>query len=97
MTENKKGAHEWLIEFSKKPTNINFFIEILDNALKSLNSDYEAKRNLNITLETPKITIAKKGLFYQWLKTKSKLGGQHKIPRLSNNRKIIDEILSIEF
>ena len=95
MKENTKGSHEWLIEFSKKPKDIQFFTEILDNALKSINSDYEAKRYLNITLNIPKVTIAKKGLFYQWLKNNNKLGGQHKIPRLCNTRKIIDELLKI--
>ncbi|MCF6349732.1 MAG: GH3 auxin-responsive promoter family protein [Flavobacteriaceae bacterium] len=88
-----KGSHEWLIEFSKKPTDLAYFTEVLDNSLKAINSDYEAKRYLNITLEMPKITIAKKNLFYNWLKKNNKLGGQHKVPRLANNRHFIDELI----
>lgn len=93
MQEGKKGKHQWLIEFEKAPKDLAFFTEILDNALKTINSDYEAKRYLNITLDLPQITLAKKGLFYKWLKAKKKLGGQHKIPRLSNDRELINEIL----
>ncbi len=95
MDDNQKGGHQWIIEFEKKPDNIDYFAEILDNALKSLNSDYEAKRYKNITLDFPKITIVEKGTFYKWLKKNKKIGGQHKIPRLSNNRKYIDEILNV--
>ena len=95
MESKNKGSHEWLIEFSKKPLYIEIFIKELDNSLKELNSDYEAKRYLNITLNVPKITIAKKGLFYKWLKKNKKLGGQHKIPRLCNTRKIIDELIEL--
>ncbi len=97
MEGNKKGSHEWLIEFSKKPTDISFFTEILDTNLKAINSDYEAKRYLNITLEIPKITIAEDGLFYKWLKKNNKLGGQHKIVRLANNRDFMDALLSTNF
>ena len=95
MEGKEKGAHEWLIEFKKPPTDINLFNELLDNALKSLNSDYEAKRYNNITLNKPKINIARQQLFYDWLKLHNKLGGQHKIPRLSNTRKYIDELLTL--
>ncbi|WP_372752956.1 GH3 auxin-responsive promoter family protein [Labilibaculum sp.] len=95
MDSNRKGSHQWLIEFEKSPQNIDEFTFILDNALMSLNSDYEAKRYKNITLEKPLISIAKAGLFYQWLKEKGKLGGQNKVPRLSNNRTIIEELLKI--
>ncbi len=95
MKDNKKGGHEWLIEFEKKPDNIKNFTEILDKSLKELNSDYEAKRYKNMTLDFPKIKIAKKGIFYKWLKQKNKLGGQNKIPRLANDRKYIDELLII--
>ena len=93
MSVKEKGAHEWIIEFRKAPKEINYFIEFLDNALKSLNSDYEAKRYNNITLTMPKVHIAREHLFYDWLKTKDKLGGQHKIPRLSNKRDYIEELL----
>lgn len=93
MEGKEKGAHEWLIEFKTPPKDINYFNELLDNALKSLNSDYEAKRYNNITLNKPKINIARTHLFYDWLKEKDKLGGQHKIPRLSNTRDYIEELL----
>ncbi len=95
MQGKEKGAHEWLIEFKTPPEDINYFNELLDNALKSLNSDYEAKRYNNITLNKPKINIARHHLFYDWLKDKDKLGGQHKIPRLSNSREYIDELLHL--
>ena len=93
MKGKKKGAHEWMIEFSDPPENIEYFTELLDNALKSLNSDYEAKRFNNMTLNKPKVHIARENLFYDWLKSKNKLGGQNKIPRLSNNRTFIDDLL----
>ena len=95
MEGKEKGAHEWLIEFKNPPNDINYFNELLDNALKSLNSDYEAKRYNNMTLNKPKINIARTHLFYDWLKEKDKLGGQHKVPRLSNSRDYIDELLSL--
>lgn len=95
MNNKKSGGHEWLIEFKKLPNNINYFTELLDNALKSINSDYEAKRYLNMTLSMPKVNIAQSGLFYNWLKQQGKLGGQHKIPRLSNSRKHIEELKAI--
>ncbi len=95
MDDNQKGGHQWLIEFEKPPENIDYFAEVLDNALKSLNSDYEAKRYKNLTLDFPKINILKPGTFYEWLKQKGKIGGQHKVPRLANNRKYIEEILKI--
>ncbi len=93
MTDKEKGAHEWIIEFRKPPEDMAYFTEVLDNALKSLNSDYEAKRYNNITLKMPKVHVARKNLFHDWLKSKNKLGGQHKIPRLSNNRDCIEELL----
>lgn len=95
MQGKEKGAHEWLIEFKKPPQNLSYFCELFDNALKSLNSDYEAKRYHNITLNVPKIHIARPNLFYDWLKQKNKLGGQHKVPRLSNNRDYITELLKL--
>jgi hypothetical protein len=94
MQGKNKGAHEWLIEFKTPPKNIAYFSELLDNALKSLNSDYEAKRFNNITLNQPKLHVAKSGLFYNWLKNNSKLGGQNKIARLSNSRNFIEELLT---
>ncbi|PHS51531.1 MAG: hypothetical protein COB01_10130 [Lutibacter sp.] len=95
MNGKSNGAHEWLIEFRKEPECINYFTEILDNALKAINSDYEAKRTHNLTLGMPKINIAKEGLFYTWLKRNGKLGGQHKVPRLSNSRKHLEELLNL--
>tara|TARA_R110000868_G_scaffold57646_3_gene178022 strand:- start:3914 stop:5428 length:1515 start_codon:yes stop_codon:yes gene_type:complete len=93
MAGKEKGGHEWIIEFRKPPEELAYFTEFLDNALKSLNSDYEAKRYNNITLKMPKVHIARENLFYDWLKSKDKLGGQHKIPRLSNKRDYVEELL----
>jgi hypothetical protein len=93
MAGKEKGAHEWIIEFRKPPEELDYFIEVLDNALKSLNSDYEAKRYNSITLKMPLVHVARENLFYDWLKSKDKLGGQHKIPRLSNKRDYVEELL----
>ncbi|CAM3527580.1 GH3 auxin-responsive promoter family protein [Zobellia roscoffensis] len=95
MVDKEKGAHEWIIEFRNPPEDIDVFTEYLDNALKSLNSDYEAKRYNNITLNMPKVHVARENLFYDWLKLKGKLGGQHKIPRLSNKRGYVEELLQM--
>ncbi|MFD0993404.1 GH3 auxin-responsive promoter family protein [Tenacibaculum geojense] len=95
MNGKSKGAHEWVIEFKKAPDNLHFFTEMLDNSLKNCNSDYEAKRYNNMTLAMPTVHAAKEGLFYTWLKTKGKLGGQHKVPRLSNKRDFIEELLQL--
>jgi hypothetical protein len=95
FSETHNGAHEWLIEFEQPPVNLNKFTIELDKALKSLNSDYEAKRAGNIALELPKIHILPNGVFNKWLLSKNKLGGQHKIPRLCNDRKILEEILTL--
>ncbi len=92
---NENACHEWLIEFEKAPENIEYFAETLDNALKSLNSDYEAKRYHNMVLRAPIVHQVPEHTFYNWLKTKNKLGGQYKVPRLSNNRKYVDEILKM--
>lgn len=93
---NESGAHEWLVEFEKLPKDIEYFSEVLDNALKSLNSDYEAKRYQNMILRSPVVKIVPEGTFYNWLKSKSRLGGQYKVPRLFNDRKYIEEILSLK-
>ena len=95
MKGKAKGAHEWLIEFRNTPEKIEGFRDALDQELQSLNSDYEAKRYNNMTLNQPKIQVARDNLFYDWLKAKGKLGGQHKIPRLSNDRAYIDELLQM--
>jgi hypothetical protein len=91
----KQGAHQWLIEFSKEPERMDYFAEMLDNALKSINSDYEAKRFNNYVLQSPQVNKLPKGTFYKWMQSKEKLGGQHKIPRLSNERKFVEEILAL--
>ncbi len=96
MDDDRKGSHEWLIEFEKSPSDLNYFTSLLDNALCSINSDYEAKRYKSITLEMPTVRNLSNGTFYHWLRVKGKLGGQNKIPRLSNDRKYIEEILSLE-
>ncbi|WP_055443718.1 GH3 auxin-responsive promoter family protein [Lacinutrix himadriensis] len=95
MQGREKGAHEWLIEFKTPPKDIHMFNELFDNALKALNSDYEAKRYNNLTLNKPTVHVAREKLFYDWLKQNNKLGGQHKIPRLSNTRDYIEELLKL--
>lgn len=93
MKENEKGAHEWMIEFSKEPDNFEKFVQILDQKLQEINSDYEAKRYKNITLNPPVVHRAKKGLFFEWLRLRGKVGGQNKVPRLSNTREYLEPIL----
>ncbi len=95
MSTEAKGRHQWIIEFEKMPDNIDHFTNELDLQLQALNSDYEAKRYKNITLEAPVIEIARRNLFFDWLKKHNKLGGQNKVPRLSNNRDLIEELLII--
>lgn len=95
FTEQNNGAHQWLIEFETPPADLNLFTFELDAALKSLNSDYEAKRYKNIALREPLVLSLQKDTFNKWLKSKGKLGGQHKVPRLNNERKMIEEILLI--
>ncbi|MBP5508235.1 MAG: GH3 auxin-responsive promoter family protein [Prevotella sp.] len=95
MDGHAKCRHQWLIEFVKEPADLQQFADILDRKLQEINSDYEAKRYKDITLQHLEIVKAKHDLFNLWLKTKGKLGGQHKVPRLSNNRIIIDELLKL--
>jgi hypothetical protein len=95
MDGKEKGAHEWMIEFKKNPTDIVQFEKILDETLQGLNSDYEAKRFNNMTLNPLIINIGRKNLFYDWLKERNKLGGQHKIPRLSNQREYLEQLKSL--
>jgi hypothetical protein len=94
MKDKEKGAHEWMIEFKENPKDEKEFQRILDESLQALNSDYEAKRHNNMTLNPLIVNIAKQGLFYDWLKDQDKLGGQHKIPRLSNNRNYLEQLKS---
>ena len=95
MDQNAKCRHQWLIEFSKAPENLQQFAEILDRKLQELNSDYEAKRFKDITLQHLEIIPARENLFNDWLKSKGKLGGQHKVPRLSNSRNQLEELLAL--
>ena len=95
MDSNAKCRHQWMIDFAKQPSSIEEFAVILDRSLQAINSDYEAKRHKDITLQPLEIIVAKPGLFDQWLKGKGKLGGQHKIPRLSNSRQYIDELIAL--
>ena len=95
MESGKKGNHDWIIEFSKEPKNIKDFMSDLDLYIQNNNTDYKAKRFKNITLDKPILHSARKNLFYDWLKSKNKVGGQNKIPRLSNDRKFFDELLKI--
>jgi hypothetical protein len=95
MSDDSKGAHEWLIEFEKPPDNLDQFCDVLDKTLSSVNSDYEAKRYKNLTLMKPKIVSLAPGTFYKWMQQRGKLGGQNKIPRLANDRKYLDELSDI--
>jgi hypothetical protein len=94
FSEGGNGAHEWLIEFEKEPDSLEEFVRELDSALKSINSDYEAKRHKDIALRLPVVQAVPKGSFNNWLSSKGKLGGQHKVPRLSNERGTLEEIQS---
>lgn len=96
MKGKEKGAHEWMIEFKKNPEDVKLFQKVLDETLQSLNSDYEAKRYNNMTLNQLKINVARPNLFYDWLKERNKLGGQHKIPRLSNQRDYLEQLKSLQ-
>jgi len=87
-----KGGHEWYIEFEKTPDNVDLFADLLDKNLQNLNSDYEAKRYKSMALERLKLNLVPKGKFHEWLKSKGKYGGQHKVPRLSNSRQYVDEL-----
>ena len=93
MESGKKGAHQWLIEFKTPPRDTKKFTKLFDRFLKEVNSDYEAKRYKDMALGMPKVSIAKKDLFYNWMAKKNKLGGQHKVPRLSNQRELLEELL----
>ena len=95
MSGNKRGGHEWIIEFINPPENSQIFTRLLDDELKKINTDYEAKRYKDIALKKPKIHFVNNGFFDLWLKNKKKLGGQNKIPRLSNDRRYLDELLKL--
>jgi len=93
--KNKKGKHEWVIEFKKEPESLDRFVLLLDENLRELNSDYDAKRFKDLALQLPLVHSAKPGTFYAWMKKRGKLGGQNKVPRLSNSREYIDEVLKL--
>jgi hypothetical protein len=95
MSDTEPG-HEWLLEFDVQPDNLSRFAELLDQELKQCNSDYEAKRQGDLALKMPKVRNMAPGTFHEWLKRRGKLGGQHKVPRLSNDRKFVDEILGMQ-
>lgn len=95
FNEDEPGAHEWIIEFEKKPKEFERFVDILDNTLREVNSDYDAKRFKDMALKRPTVHSAPNNTFYNWLKAKGKLGGQHKVPRLANERKYVEEILKM--
>ncbi|MGO4817468.1 GH3 auxin-responsive promoter family protein [Flavobacterium sp. W22_SRS_FP1] len=96
MIDREKGAHEWMIEFKKKPADMALFQKVLDETIQSINSDYEAKRHNNMTLNPLVLNIARENLFYEWLKDRNKLGGQHKIPRLSNQRDYLEQLKNMQ-
>ena len=95
MDQNAKCRHQWIIEFAKKPDSLERFAAILDSTLKEINSDYEAKRWKDIALQPLEIIEAREGLFHDWMAMKGKLGGQHKVPRLSNNRAHIESMIEL--
>lgn len=95
ITTDKPGGHEWLIEFERMPDDMETFVAVFDGALKALNSDYEAKRTADLSMGKPVIRSVPDGTFYNWLKKKGKLGGQHKVRRLSNDRKLLEEITGV--
>ena len=95
MDKGKRGGHEWIIEFAQEPTDLKHFTHILDQTLREINSDYDAKRYKNMALQLPVIHPVPEGTFYNWMKKRNKLGGQHKVPRLCNSREFIEEILTM--
>jgi hypothetical protein len=95
FTDKEAGGHEWIIEFEQKPRSMEHFTEVLDNTLREINSDYDAKRFKDMALRKPLIHVAPSGTFYKWMKNRGKLGGQNKVPRLANERKYVDEILKM--
>lgn len=95
MDAGGKCRHQWVVEFGREPQDLDDFARRLDNALQTINSDYEAKRYKNLTLQPLEIIPARRGLFNDWLKSRGKLGGQHKVPRLANNRDIIEQVIAL--
>jgi hypothetical protein len=94
MDGGKRGSHEWVVEFSKAPKDLRTFAAVLDQTLREINSDYDAKRSYDLVLGSPVVHVAPQGTFYGWMRSRGKLGGQHKVPRLSNHREFIDGVLA---
>lgn len=95
LEEGKRGGHEWIVEFTKEPASLKKFVDTLDATLRSINSDYDAKRTRDLALVKPIVHQVEEGTFYDWMKRRGKLGGQNKVPRLSNSREYVDDILSM--
>lgn len=95
LEEGKKGSHEWIIEFMVPPHDLDLFTRVLDQTLREINSDYDAKRSHNMALIAPRVHSVDEGTFYRWMKKRGKLGGQNKVPRLANSREYVDDILSM--
>lgn len=96
LGDGKKGGHEWIVEFLKEPNDLDRFTKLLDEKLREINSDYDAKRYRDIALMAPIVHVVPEKTFYHWMKSKDKLGGQHKVPRLSNTREYLDELLTFK-
>jgi hypothetical protein len=94
LDEKTRGGHEWLIEFHRAPDDMAEFTKILDETLRKINSDYDAKRFRDMALVAPKVRSVPEGTFYNWMKSRGKLGGQNKVPRLSNSRDYVDDIIA---
>jgi hypothetical protein len=95
LEKGKRGGHEWVIEFKVQPNSLDVFTKVLDDTLRAVNSDYDAKRKHDLALVGPKVHSVKEGTFYEWMKRRGKLGGQNKVPRLFNSREYVDEILKM--
>ncbi len=95
INDRQQGCHEWIIEFTQQPDNQEVFNKILDETLREINSDYDAKRYKDMVLKAPKINVVPHETFYTWMRNRGKLGGQHKVPRLSNSREFLEEILLV--
>lgn len=93
FSDNKAGGHEWIIEFEQKPAEFDRFVDLLDETLRRINSDYDAKRFKDMALVKPVVHMAPQGTFFKWMKQRGKIGGQHKVPRLANSREYVDSIL----
>jgi hypothetical protein len=96
MSDGKEGAHEWIIEFDTSPKDIKLFVQTLDNQLRILNSDYDAKRQNNLALRLPIVHVVGKRFFYEWMKSQNKLGRQYKVPRLANHRNHLESIFKFK-